>query len=29
MVPGKLSHEERQLLEQLAATSAFDPRRQS
>jgi curved DNA-binding protein len=29
MVPGKLSHEERQLLEQLAATSTFDPRRQS
>jgi curved DNA-binding protein len=29
MVPGKLTREERQLLEQLAATSAFDPRRQS
>ncbi|HEX4661030.1 MAG TPA: DnaJ C-terminal domain-containing protein [Streptosporangiaceae bacterium] len=29
MVPGKLTHEERQLLEQLAATSTFDPRRQS
>ncbi len=27
MVPGKLSHEERQLFEQLAATSTFDPRR--
>jgi curved DNA-binding protein len=27
MVPEKLSHEERQLFEQLAATSAFDPRR--
>ena len=26
-VPGKLSHEERQLFEQLAATSTFDPRR--
>jgi curved DNA-binding protein len=29
MVPGKLSREERQLFEQLAATSTFDPRRQS
>lgn len=29
MVPGKLSHEEHQLFEQLAATSTFDPRRQS
>jgi curved DNA-binding protein len=29
MVPGKLSHTERQLFEQLAATSTFDPRRQS
>jgi curved DNA-binding protein len=29
MVPGKLTHEERQLFEQLAATSTFDPRRQS
>jgi curved DNA-binding protein len=29
MVPGKLSHEERQLFEQLAAASAFDARRQS
>jgi curved DNA-binding protein len=29
MVPGKLSHEERQLFEQLAATSTFDPRRQT
>jgi curved DNA-binding protein len=27
MVPDKLSHEERQLFEQLAATSTFDPRR--
>jgi curved DNA-binding protein len=27
MVPDKLSGEERQLFEQLAATSAFDPRR--
>jgi curved DNA-binding protein len=26
MVPGKLSHEERDLFEQLAATSTFDPR---
>ncbi len=29
MVPGKLSREEHQLFEQLAATSTFDPRRQS
>jgi curved DNA-binding protein len=29
VVPGKLSHEERELFEQLAATSTFDPRRQS
>ena len=29
MVPGKLSHSERELFEQLAATSTFDPRRQS
>jgi curved DNA-binding protein len=29
MVPGKLSPEERQLFEQLAATATFDPRRQS
>jgi hypothetical protein len=27
MVPEKLSREERQLFEQLAATSTFDPRR--
>jgi curved DNA-binding protein len=29
LVPGKLSHEERRLFEQLAANSTFDPRRQS
>jgi curved DNA-binding protein len=29
MVPPRLSDEERRLFEQLAATSTFDPRRQS